>query len=117
LDAYNANPTSMEAALRNFAAMNANGKEKIAILGEMAELGQQSHEEHIAIFNLIEKLSINQSFLVGKEYDSNPAGCHSLTFKTVEDAIDHVRQLKLKNSYILIKGSRSAKMEKVLEGL
>jgi len=117
LDAYNANPTSVAAALKNFAAMDTNGKEKIVMLGEMAELGKDSGEEHQRIVQLIEELSFKSVFLVGSKFNPSPMGIHFSAFQTVEDATKHVRQLALKNSFILIKGSRSAKMEKILEAL
>jgi UDP-N-acetylmuramoyl-tripeptide--D-alanyl-D-alanine ligase len=117
LDAYNANPTSVAAALKNFAAMKTDGKEKIVMLGEMAELGAESGEEHRRIVQLIEELSFKKVFLIGKQFNQPTMNGRFPAFNNVEDAAKHVGVPALKNSFILIKGSRSAQMEKILESV
>jgi len=114
LDAYNANPTSMEQAIN--AVFNFKNKNKVMILGDMNELGDQSNSEHLRIGKLIKKLKINHVFFIGNKmrcaYDENPG---SMWFEKVDDLIKGVKKLSLKNSDILIKGSRSLKLEKSLE--
>ena len=114
LDAYNANPTSMEQAIN--AVFNFKNKNKVMILGDMNELGDQSNSEHLRIGKLIKKLKINHVFFIGNKmrcaYDENPG---SMWFEKVDDLIKGIKKLSLKNSDILIKGSRSLKLEKSLE--
>jgi UDP-N-acetylmuramoyl-tripeptide--D-alanyl-D-alanine ligase len=111
LDAYNANPSSMKAAIQNFAGMD--GDNKVLILGAMMELGDTSDAEHKAIVEMINGYKWNKVVLVGKSFlHINPA---YLQFETVEQARDWFQQEGLKNMQLLIKGSRSMQMEKVLE--
>ena len=114
LDAYNANPTSMEQAIN--AVFNFKNKNKVMLLGDMNELGDQSNSEHLRIGKLIKKLKINHVFFIGNKmrcaYDENPG---SMWFEKVDDLIKGIKKLSLKNSDILIKGSRSLKLEKSLE--
>lgn len=109
-DAYNANPTSMQAAIQNFAAMQTEGK--TAILGEMLELGQQSTEEHQTIINLLKENQISNVLLVGKAFQN----CNSdfVSFETVEDLIIWLKENMIENQTILIKGSRGIRLEKII---
>ncbi|MFN2456646.1 MAG: UDP-N-acetylmuramoyl-tripeptide--D-alanyl-D-alanine ligase [Chitinophagaceae bacterium] len=111
LDAYNANPTSMKVAIENLAkAREAN---KILVLGAMAELGESSLQEHKAIMNIIEKYSWKEVLLVGGDFVEMD---HKyLQFASSEDAGKWLQQNKIHNSYLLIKGSRSMQMEKILD--
>ncbi|MDD3280155.1 MAG: UDP-N-acetylmuramoyl-tripeptide--D-alanyl-D-alanine ligase [Bacteroidales bacterium] len=112
LDAYNANPSSMEVALYNFASLKT--KNKIVILGDMKELGIASEEEHQHIVNLINKLAFTEVFLVGPEF--NKTHSHGMrTFESYEKASAFISQHKPLHSVILIKGSRTMKMERFLE--
>lgn len=111
LDAYNANPSSMSSAVQNFAGIDAANK--ILILGSMAELGADSIAEHQALIELIDKYSWKSVILVGKGYDD--IGLRYLHLRDSEEARDWFKTQAIANSYILIKGSRSLKMEKVLE--
>jgi UDP-N-acetylmuramoyl-tripeptide--D-alanyl-D-alanine ligase len=111
LDAYNANPTSMKAAIENFAAMQ--GSNKILLLGGMMELGEDSIKEHQAIIDVISKYLWKNVVLVGGNYTNTN---HSyIYFKNAMDAKEWYKQQGFKNTNILIKGSRSLQMEKVLE--
>jgi len=111
LDAYNANPSSMKLAIENFA--NKNAENKILILGAMAELGKESLQEHAGIIDLIKKYSWKEVVLVGGDFLhlSHPF----LSFENSLKAKEWFRQQHFQNSYVLVKGSRSMQMEKVLE--
>ncbi len=110
VDTYNANPTSMKAAILNFAQMKVDNK--TLILGDMLELGQQSNVEHQAIVDLIINYKFQSVYLVGTEFikTTNPYK----TFSDVAEAINFLDQNPIKNNYILIKGSRGIKLEKVI---
>lgn len=110
LDAYNANPTSMEAALRNFALLD--GQSKVVIIGEMLELGQHSEVEHRKIADLVRSLGISSTILVGKGFEKYSAGC--LFFKDSELCAKYLESKSIRNSLVLVKGSRGVKLEKVM---
>ena len=111
LDAYNANPSSMKLAIENFA--NKNAENKILMLGAMAELGNASLYEHKEIIDLINKFKWKEVVLVGGDFlkFSHPF----LSFENSLQAKEWFQQQHFQNSYILVKGSRSMQMEKVLE--
>lgn len=111
VDCYNANPTSMLSALESFVEITHS--KKIAILGDMLELGHYSKEEHQKIINYLTKHNI-KALLVGTEFKKlNP------TFKTFNSVDELIlsEDLKIKDSFILLKGSRGIKLEKILEDL
>jgi len=110
LDAYNANPSSMRAAIENFARLDAPAK--VLMLGGMAELGAASVAEHQAIIDLIGQYNWKQVVLVGGDFLQlqHPY----IQFNNAEQAADWFRQQALHDTAILIKGSRSMQMEKVL---
>ena len=111
LDAYNANPTSMKAAIENLAKFNV--KNKILILGGMAELGSASLEEHENILSLIKNYSWKDVVLVGGDFLKLQHPYRS--FEDSTQARDWFKKQNFQNSYFLVKGSRSMKMEKVIE--
>ncbi len=119
VDAYNANPTSMEAALRNFSAIEA--PHKIALLGDMLELGAESLAEHIRIAGMALDLDADKVCFVGKEFKAaldsmgghEKAGC----FPTSTDLAEWLKTRSLNDTVILIKGSRGTRMENVIEVL
>ena len=113
LDAYNANPSSMQAAIKNFAALPSD--KKILFLGSMAELGEESIVEHQNLINLIQSHSWYQVILVGDEFKK--ASHAYMYFNNSNEALEWVKENLPENACILIKGSRSTKMEKVLEGI
>lgn len=111
LDAYNANPSSMEAALSNFSKIkNFN---KTVILGDMFELGDSTNEEHQKIAEMAEKLKFNNVFLVGKFF--NQVQTERKIFQDFNTLKDFLIKNPLKNQYILIKGSRGMQLERCLE--
>lgn len=111
LDAYNANPSSMKLAIGSFAAMP--GTDKVMLLGAMAELGADSIAEHRALIDLIKQYEWKNVVLVGGDFEEidHPY----LQFHDAEEARIWLHDQHFENMYILIKGSRSMQMEKVLE--
>lgn len=112
MDAYNANPTSMRAALINFASIC--GEQHLLILGDMRELGTASEEEHRNILGLMKELGFKAAFLVGQnfcDYNDNP---NWMTFAKVEDLFQYIENHPISGKRMLIKGSRGIQLEKVL---
>jgi len=111
LDAYNANPTSMKAAIENFAKMG--GDHKILLLGGMMELGESCIAEHQAIVSVINEHPWEKVVLVGGDYDklTHPY----LYFENALQAREWFRKQNFEHRHFLIKGSRSMAMEKILE--
>jgi UDP-N-acetylmuramoyl-tripeptide--D-alanyl-D-alanine ligase len=114
LDAYNANPTSMQAAIENFRQLKAD--HKMVILGDMLELGEESTDEHKAIIRLLENCSFEKVVLVGPEF-TMAAGNKYTSFTNSGDAFTWLKDQQITNYAILVKGSRGIKMEKVLDAL
>ena len=106
VDAYNANPTSMQAAINAF-------KGDTYILGAMRELGEYSHLEHQNVVNMLAERKADFVFLVGKEYRQTTSPYP--IFDTVEELHAYLEQHPLRDRYILLKGSRSTKMETLLD--
>lgn len=111
LDAYNANPESMRLALENFAKIKSE-KNKVVILGDMFDMGEYGSEEHQKVLDMVSSLGF-ESYFAGEEFfklkkDEN-------IFKTTEELVDYLKQNKIENSLILIKGSRGMKMESVVK--
>jgi len=115
LDAYNANPSSMNAAIENFAQMDKPNK--MVILGDMLELGVDSKKEHDAIVSLLKLKNLSNAILVGPFFKEAGKLINALTFNNSDDCIDYLKQNSIQNSTILIKGSRGIKLEKVAEVL
>jgi UDP-N-acetylmuramoyl-tripeptide--D-alanyl-D-alanine ligase len=113
LDAYNANPTSMQAAIRNFA--HTAGGNKMLWLGGMKEMGRQERAEHQALIDLIGQYAWQAVILVGTEFSGMP-GAHTW-YATAAEAAQAIRQNPPRNAAILIKGSRGSKMELLLAAL
>lgn len=111
LDAYNANPSSMRLAVENFARMP--GSNKVLILGGMMELGIDTEKEHRDLLNLVQQYAWKSVMLVGESFHGlNP---DYPCFLNVDEAAEYIRFHPLENAQVLIKGSRSTRMEKVLE--
>lgn len=112
VDAYNANPSSMKSAIENFAAMNTS--KKVMILGDMFELGNESPKEHQVIADLIDKNG-NWSgvYLIGNEFSRVKSSAH--LFHTVDEFMKWFSEHPLKDSTVLIKGSRGMQMERILD--
>lgn len=113
LDAYNANPTSVEAAIINFSQIPFN--DKCIILGDMLELGNDSKLEHQKIIDLIKEYRFDQIFLVGETFYSLEKGNDILKFKNVDEFKVWLEKNNIVNSNVLIKGSRGIRLEKILE--
>ena len=112
MDAYNANPTSMCAALINFASICRD--EHLLILGDMRELGTASEEEHRNILGLMKELGFKAALLVGPNfcaYNENPAW---KTFDNVTDLCEYLESSPIIGKTILVKGSNSIQLGKVL---
>ncbi len=114
LDAYNANPTSMKAALENLEAIPA--KNKIAILGDMFEVGNTSAEEHQIIIDLLEKLEFSNMMVCGKNFYQTSTQEVS-KFENFEDLKNYIQRNNFEDATILIKGSRGMALERILEAL
>ena len=106
VDAYNANPSSMMAALENFKLMQAD--HKMAILGAMRELGEVSQEEHQRIVDYLKTTDIETVWLVGEEFEG--ISCDYPKFKDVEAVKAAIAAEQPADRYILIKGSNSTKL-------
>jgi UDP-N-acetylmuramoyl-tripeptide--D-alanyl-D-alanine ligase len=110
VDAYNANPSSMQAAIENFSLLADNAK--VLILGDMLELGEDSLNEHQAIVRLLNDKGFQQVFLVGNEFAAIDTTYQR--FATVEELTRHLLQHPLHDCLILIKGSRGTQLEKLI---
>jgi UDP-N-acetylmuramoyl-tripeptide--D-alanyl-D-alanine ligase len=113
MDAYNANFSSMSAALESFGVMK--GTNKVVILGDMLELGEQSSERHQEIINKAKQLDLTKLILCGKEFGKvNQNDKTILYFQNSESISDWLKKELLNNTTILLKGSRGIALEKVL---
>ncbi|MFD2726714.1 UDP-N-acetylmuramoyl-tripeptide--D-alanyl-D-alanine ligase [Hyunsoonleella rubra] len=113
LDAYNANPTSMRAALLNFEKQEGH---KIAILGDMFELGEDAEYEHQTIAELANSMAIDNIFLVGENFNQSKINSKkTIQFNSFEDFKEAFSDSTFEDSLILIKGSRGMALERVLE--
>ncbi|HRX31493.1 MAG: UDP-N-acetylmuramoyl-tripeptide--D-alanyl-D-alanine ligase [Bacteroidales bacterium] len=110
VDAYNANPSSMEFSIRNFA--NVDGVNKVAILGEMLELGEYSEKEHSRVVQFLEDMGISNAILIGKSF----SGLQNrfMFFINVDECFKYLSKSPMRNSLILLKGSRGVKLEKLM---
>ncbi len=113
LDAYNANPTSMRAALENFSAMEAENK--TIIIGDMFELGQTAADEHQTIADLAKELNFNTVLLVGENFFGTKTTLSK--FKSFDDVKEYLSKNPIQKGTVLIKGSRGMALERVLDVL
>jgi len=113
IDAYNANPSSMEAAITNFAVMKF--PHKTAILGDMLELGDAAEDEHKKVIENLQKYNFDNVFLIGENF----AKCNSnyKNFKNADEFIAFLQQNPIENSAVLLKGSHGIALNKVIEFL
>ncbi|QTE22532.1 UDP-N-acetylmuramoyl-tripeptide--D-alanyl-D-alanine ligase [Polaribacter cellanae] len=111
LDAYNANPSSMKAALDNFLLLKET--DKTVILGDMFELGKDSSKEHQAIVDLCDSYSFKNILYVGELFHKTKT--KNKTFKTFESLKLYIIKKPLENQSILIKGSRGMQLERILD--
>jgi UDP-N-acetylmuramoyl-tripeptide--D-alanyl-D-alanine ligase len=123
-DSYNANPGSMKAALETLALIGGRGK-KVAVLGDMYELGKQSAQEHRALGRYAAQAKLNQLYLLGAFANHVRSGALRAGLQSAQVALcaDHsdvarrLRQQLRRGDWLLVKGSRGMKMEKVLQEL
>lgn len=114
LDAYNANPSSMQAALTNFFQLKENNK--IAILGDMFELGSESAQEHQNLVNFCSKEEHVTFHFIGKDFFNQSQEKNNIHFyESYEEFQKSFSKLKTENSFILIKGSRGMSLERTLD--
>ena len=114
LDAYNANPSSMKVALENFERLNAENK--VVILGDMFELGDESKQEHIALGKLLGELNFNKILLCGKEIAAAKEFIKTANHFSDRNSLESwLSQNKLENNTIFIKGSRGMGLENLIK--
>lgn len=114
LDAYNANPSSMEVAIKNF--LQLDKPNKVAILGDMFELGEESLQEHKHIIALLKHEKEVTAYFVGKDFYANKLDKDNLFFFDSFDAFSEAfKNQKIENKTLLIKGSRGMALERTLE--
>ena len=114
LDAYNANPTSMSAAIKSF--IDSKAKNKLVILGDMLELGQYAQSEHQAIVDTLKETMIQNAMLVGPLFSATKTEGFKC-FDSTESAKKHLEEQAVKDHSILIKGSRRIALEQLLDHL
>jgi UDP-N-acetylmuramoyl-tripeptide--D-alanyl-D-alanine ligase len=112
LDYYNANPSSMQAAIQNF--YHTNAPSKMLILGDMLELGSESIAEHKTIIDLLHQKQLTDYLLVGPIFKSLQ---QQQSFTTSKQAFEFLQVNSVKNKTILIKGSRGIALEEVIKAL
>lgn len=126
IDAYNANPTSMMASVENFDALNFQNK--VLVLGDMRELGEDSLKEHCAIVEYLKQVAVERIFLVGEEFAKAVAaledgGCSvvgQMPVMLFEDSLqlrEYLQKEPLIQKTVLIKGSRGIRLERIFEML
>ena len=108
VDAYNANPTSMAAALSNFQVINA--EHKMCIIGDMKELGEVSHAEHQKIVDQLASMQLEQVWLVGEEFEHTHTPAHFRKFANVSEVKEAITADKPRGKYILVKGSNGTRL-------
>ena len=114
LDAYNANPTSMQAALDNFSGLKEDNK--IVVLGDMFELGKDAAVEHQIVSDVVAKMQLSKAYLIGENFYKTKVqteGVH--TFKSFDDFKQHFTNNKISDTLFLIKASRGMALERVVE--
>jgi UDP-N-acetylmuramoyl-tripeptide--D-alanyl-D-alanine ligase len=105
----------MEAALNNFAKIS--GDNKIVFIGDMAELGEESDAEHKRIISILGKNKFDRIILVGKNFGQFSKEIAAINFDDSSLAAEWLKKNPVANASILIKGSRSTKMERIMEAL
>ena len=112
LDAYNANPTSMKAALKSFNQIQ--NTKKALFIGDMFELGETSIKEHQEIVDYIESIDLNEIYIIGENFKKTNYRLKTKAYRDYNDLSTHFKN-KLTNYTILIKGSRGMALERILD--
>ncbi len=112
MDAYNANPSSMDVAISHFLFMDK--LKKVAIVGDMKELGEFSIQEHQKIMSRFIENPQVEAYFVGPEFSKINNGNDLKTFMTSDEASAYFKNHPIRDAYILLKGSRGIKMETIL---
>ncbi len=113
LDAYNANPSSMSAALSNFEQINAD--QKIIILGDMMELGKHTDKEHKNILAQAKEIKGSKLLLIGEHFKKAKGRSHTLCFNSTTEIKQWLQENAAPKAFILIKGSRSMRLEEIVK--
>ena len=114
MDAYNANPSSMAVAITNF--LQFENQNKVMILGDMFELGDESEQEHKIIVDSLLNQNKSECYLIGKSFYENKVLNENIQFFETFDAfVAHLKTIHFKDNTILIKGSRGMALERTLE--
>lgn len=114
-DFYNANPSSMAAAIANITTLEA--KNKVAIIGDMFELGDEAEKLHQEIASMTEKSGLDKVLLIGKHFYALKDSYKGLFFSTPKDAQEWLKSNPVKDSLVLLKGSRGMALEQLLPNL
>ena len=112
-DSYNANPESMRKAIDAF--LEAPGGDKLMILGDMLELGKNSHEEHSRILRILNNQGFTNVFLVGHQFEAISREFGYKSFSGVENLREYLKQNQVTGKQILVKGSRGIFLEKIYD--
>lgn len=115
MDAYNANPTSMSHSIKNF--RNICKSDNLLILGDMRELGNESEQEHKNILELLKELRFENVYLVGEEFQRVAENSKFYTFINVEELAQYLQQHPVSGRDILVKGSNSIHLNKIIDSL
>lgn len=113
LDAYNANPSSVAKALNSFREVESVNK--YLFLGDMLEMGDYSEIEHRAIIDLAAEMPNCKALFVGTHFAKAAEGTSAMCFDEMDNLADYMESQKIENAWLLIKGSRGIRMEKVLD--
>ena len=115
LDAYNANPSSMQVAIENFSKIP--NKKQILVLGDMFEMGDQAEKEHLDLLIWAKQFEFESIYLLGEHFYQVSANCGLETFSSMKVLGETLKSKNHNDTAILIKGSRGMKMERVLDYL
>ena len=115
-DCYNANPSSMQAALDNFLC-EADPRPKAVVLGDMGELGPYAAVEHRTVVERLEQGGIEEAYLVGGHFAEAARGSRYRTFADTEALARYLDEHPIRNRLVLVKGSRANRLEKIAEKL
>ncbi len=114
LDAYNANPSSMRVSIENFAQIA--GDKKVVILGKMGELGHREESAHRELVELVAGGNFERVILIGEPFKPHLPLCKNAEwFESTETLMEALTKMKLKNCLIFVKGSRTNRLERIVE--